>query len=406
MRINEQRFKERMEAINSLAVTEQDGRMRLALSDADKIARDLLKSWMEEAGMTVLVDDLGTMYGIMAGKDGDAKPICTGSHMDTQPNGGRYDGLFGVMAGLEAVCTLRDAGIETKSPMVVINWTNEEGARFVPPMLASGVVAGIFEADWVRDRRDKESIRYGDELARIGYSGDVGNRLREAKAYVETHIEQGPILDQQGYNLGLVTGALGITGLDVTIKGQANHAGTTPMGNRKDALATAAEAILALRDYTVAYGDPAVMTMGIIQAGPGSKNIIPDKVYFSIDMRHDNDLDLDRMEVDAREIIIKICAQRGLEVEIERYWRAAPVAFDKNVLGAIETALAKQYGKWRKIISGAGHDAVFISGVIPTGMLFVPSINGMSHCPQEDTKWEDLVAGVETLADALIEIDK
>lgn len=406
MKINEQRFKQRMETINNLAITDKNGMMRLALSDADKAARDLLKVWMVEAGMTVQVDDLGTMYGYIPGTDAEAPPICVGSHMDTQPNGGRYDGLYGVMAGLEAICTLADAGIKTKNPLTVINWTNEEGARFVPPMLASGVIAGIFEADWVHDRTDKEGIRYGDELNRIGYLGDKQKRLKKAKAYIEYHIEQGPVLDKEGCSLGLVTGALGITGLDVTVRGQANHAGTTPMSNRKDALATAAEAILMLRDYTVSYGDPAVMTMGIMQVGPGSKNIIPDTAYFSIDMRHDNDKDLDAMENDARTIITDICIKNGLDVEIERYWRAAPVHFDSKVLDAIETALLKENRPWRKITSGAGHDAVFVSSIIPTGMVFVPSINGMSHCPQEDTNWKDLLAGVELLPEILLEIDQ
>jgi N-carbamoyl-L-amino-acid hydrolase len=406
MKINEARLRARMEAITKLAVTEEGGMMRLALSDADKAARDLLKGWMDEAGMNVKVDDLGTMLGFLPGSDPDALPIGMGSHMDTQPNGGKYDGLFGVMAGLEAVCTLVDNGITTKSPLTVIDWTNEEGARFVPPMLASGTVAGNFDVEWVHNRRDKDGLKYVDELKRIGYMGSMSNRFIKAKAYIEPHIEQGPVLDLEGYRVGIVTGALGITGLDVTIKGEANHAGTTPMGNRKDALMTAAEAMLELRKKTIEYGDPAVITMGIISASPASKNIIPGEVYFSIDMRHDNDADLTALEQDAIKIIKNICSKNGMDSVIERYWRADPVHFDERTVTAVETAVNRLNLNARKITSGAGHDAVFISSIIPTGMLFVPSIKGMSHCHQEATRWEDIVTGVEVLAETIVELDK
>lgn len=406
VRINEERFKKRMDAINSIAVTAEGGMMRLALSDADKTARDLLKSWMEEAGMLLLVDDLGTMHGYLPGFDKEALPIGIGSHMDTQPNGGKYDGVYGVLAGLEAVCTLVDNGIVTNSPLAVINWTNEEGARFVPPMLASGTVVGNFDVGWVYDRKDKDGIKYVDELKRIGYMGSKTNRFERAKAYIEPHIEQGPVLNSQGYNLGIVTGALGITGLDVTIKGQANHAGTTPMSNRKDALMTAAQAMLEIRKSTIEYGDPAVITMGIISASPASKNIIPGEVYFSIDMRHDNDDDLTTLEQNAIEIIKSVCAENGMDSSIERYWRADPVHFDEGMVNAIETVVNRLNVNAKKVISGAGHDAVFISNMVPTGMLFVPSVNGMSHCPQEETRWEDLVSGVEALTDIILEIDK
>ncbi|MDD2216411.1 MAG: Zn-dependent hydrolase [Eubacteriales bacterium] len=406
MRINEERLRSRMDAINRIAVTEEGGMMRLALSDADKTARDLLKSWIKEAGMEVRIDDLGTIQGYLPGTDPNSLPIGVGSHMDTQPNGGRYDGLFGVMSGLEAVCTLIDNGITMKSPLVVIDWTNEEGARFVPPMLASGVVAGNFDVNWVYAKEDKNGIKYVDELTRIGYMGSKSNRFEKAKAYIEPHIEQGPILDQEGYEFGIVTGALGITGLDVKIKGETNHAGTTPMRNRKDALMVAAEAMLELRKKTIEYGDPAVITMGIISASPASKNIVPGEVYFSIDMRHDNDEALTRLEQDVREIIQKVCSDNCAESHIERYWRADPVHFDEGIINASEKVANKLKIRAKRIYSGAGHDAVFINRIIPTGMLFVPSIKGMSHCPQEDTKWEDIVTGTEMLTELLIKIDK
>lgn len=406
MQINSKRLKERMNAINSIAVTEDGGMMRLALSDADKKARDLLKSWMEEAGMKIRIDDMGTMYGYTIGNDSTALPICTGSHMDTQPNGGKYDGFFGVMAALEAVCTLKDNGIITKSPLVVINWTNEEGARFVPPMLASGVVAGKFEAEWVYNIKDKDGIRFFDELKRIGYLGEKENRLQQAKAYVEAHIEQGPVLEAEGYQLGVVNACLGITGLDVTIIGEADHAGPTPMTMRKDALMVAAEAMLKVEEHVKTYGDPTVATMGMISVLPASKNIIPGEAYFSIDMRDDKPESLTSLEEETRQIIEKVCEERGVKAKIERYWRADPVYFDKKVVDAVAKAVEKVGVSSRYITSGAGHDAVFISQVIPTGMIFVPSIAGKSHCPQEETKWEDIVKGTEVLVETLLELDK
>ena len=406
MKINEARLKERMDRINGIAVTDEDGMMRLALSDADKEARDLLCGWMQDAGMEVRVDDMGTVYGVLKGTDPDSKPICVGSHMDTQPNGGRYDGFFGVMAGLEAITSIKESGVEVKSDLMLADWTNEEGARFVPPMLASGVISGQFDAQWVYDLKDASGIRYEDELIRIGYKGDKANRLSGIKAYLEPHIEQGPVLDATGKNMGIVTGALGITGLDVTITGEANHAGTTPMSHRKDALAAAADAILRMRQSCIEFGEPAVITNGIINALPTSKNIIPGEVYFSIDLRYHTDDGMAELERQTIDIIRKTCEEHGVGVKIEQYWRAKPVAFNETIVGCAAEAAEENGMDAVRIISGAGHDAVFISDVFPTGMIFVPSIKGMSHCPQENTKWEDIVKGAEVTADVLLKLDK
>lgn len=406
MRINEERLRQRMDRINAIAVTEEDGMMRLALSDADREARDLLVSWMEEAGMSVRIDDMGTVYGVMKGTDEKALPICVGSHMDTQPNGGKYDGFFGVMAGLEAILSIKESGLELDSDLILADWTNEEGARFVPPMLASGVNAGVFDPQWVYDREDTEGVRYEDELKRIGYQGEKENRLTKAKAYLEPHIEQGPVLDAKGLSCGIVTGALGITGLDITISGEANHAGTTPMSHRKDALVAAAEAISRIRKNCIDFGEPAVITDGIINAQPASKNIVPGTVYFSIDLRYHTDEGMAELEQQTKDIIQKTCDEFGVSVQIEQYWRAKPAVFNETIVGCVEEAANEKNLPAMRIISGAGHDAVFISEIIPTGMIFVPSIKGMSHCPQENTKWEDLVAGTELTADVLVKLDK
>lgn len=406
MKINEKRLEERMNRINSIAVTAESGMMRLALTDADKEARDLIVSWLEEAGMEVKIDDMGSVYGILKGTNPDAKPICVGSHADTQPNGGRYDGLFGVMAGLEAIISIKESGKRVESSLILVDWTNEEGARFVPPMLASGVVSGKFDSQWVYDKEDVDGIRYEDELIRIGYKGQKENRLKDIKAYFEPHIEQGPVLDAEGKNFGVVTGALGITGLDVTIKGEANHAGTTPMSHRKDPAAAAAEAISAIRQNCIDFGDPAVLTVGVINARPASKNIVPGEVYFSVDLRYHTDEGMTELEEQTKQIIMEICSKYIVSVDIARYWRADPASFNESIISCVEDAARENNMNYIRIISGAGHDAVFINEVMPTGMLFVPSIKGMSHCPQEDTRWEDIVKGVEITADVLLKLDK
>lgn len=406
MKINEKRLEERMNRINSIAVTAESGMMRLALTDADKEARDLIVSWLEEAGMEVKIDDMGSVYGILKGTNPDAKPICVGSHADTQPNGGKYDGLFGVMAGLEAIISIKESGKRVESSLILVDWTNEEGARFVPPMLASGVVSGKFDSQWVYDKEDVDGIRYEDELIRIGYKGQKENRLKGIKAYFEPHIEQGPVLDAEGKNFGVVTGALGITGLDVTIKGEANHAGTTPMSHRKDPAAAAAEAISAIRQNCIDFGDPAVLTVGVINARPASKNIVPGEVYFSVDLRYHTDEGMTKLEEQTKQIIMEICSKYIVSVDIARYWRADPASFNESIISCVEDAARENNMNYIRIISGAGHDAVFINEVMPTGMLFVPSIKGMSHCPQEDTRWEDIVKGVEITADVLLKLDK
>ncbi len=406
MKINEQRLKERFDRINGLAVTDEGGKMRLALNDADKEGRDLLVSWFEEAGMEVTVDDMGSIYGRLPGSDPNALPIALGSHMDTQPNGGPYDGLFGVMAGLEAIVSIKESGADIKSDLVLVDWTNEEGARFVPPMLASGVISGQFTREWVYDLKDVDGIRYEDELERTGYKGDEKNRLGDVKAYLEPHIEQGPVLDAEGHQIGIVTGALGITGLDVTIRGEANHAGTTPMAMRKDALAAASDAILKIQANCVEFGEPAVLTNGIINAQPASKNIIPGEVYFSVDLRYHTDEGMAELEKQTIAIIEETCKAYGATVDIKQYWRAKPAHFHETIVGCVEEAASEAGLDAIRIISGAGHDAVFINEVQPVGMIFVPSIKGMSHCPQEDTKWEDIVAGTELTADTILKLDK
>ena len=273
-------------------------------------------------------------------------------------------------------------------------------------MLASGVISGQFEAEWVYDREDVDGLRYEDEMIRIGYKGEKENRLHDVKAYLEPHIEQGPVLDATGKNMGIVTGALGITGLDITIKGEANHAGTTPMSHRKDALCAAADAICRIEKNCIEFGEPAVITNGIINAQPASKNIVPGEVYFSIDLRYHTDEGMAELEEQTKAIIRKTCEEHGVEVEIQQYWRAKPAKFNDTIVNCVAQAAEENGMDAVKIISGAGHDAVFINDVIPTGMIFVPSIKGMSHCPQENTKWEDIVKGAEVTADVLLKMDK
>lgn len=405
MQINQNRLRERLDAINGIAVTEDDGMMRLALSDADRRGRDCLKQWLQEAGMEVRIDDMGSMYGWLPGSDPAALPICSGSHMDTQPNGGKYDGLFGVMAALEAIVSIKDTGIKTRSPLVVVNWTNEEGARFKPPMIASGVVAGNFELDFAYNLTDVDGVRLVDAINAIGYMGKKENRLTRGKAMVEAHIEQGPVLEAEGLQFGVVNAVLGITGLNVTIVGEADHAGPSPMLMRKDSLMTASEVMLSVEKYITNYGAPEVVTMGTISVLPSSSNIIPGVTKFTIDMRHHTDEGLTEIEREIIRIIREVTAKRGCTCEISRYWRADPVYFNTDVVAAVERAAKKHNVSHRRITSGAGHDSVFISGIMPTGMMFIPSIGGKSHSPLEHSTFEDIVLGTEILADVLLDLD-
>ncbi|WP_028308982.1 Zn-dependent hydrolase [Desulfitibacter alkalitolerans] len=397
MQINIARLKESIDVVNNIAVTVDGGVNRVALSNEDKLAREIFKKWMLDEGMNVRIDDIGNMYGRRTGTDNNREPVCIGSHLDTQSNGGRFDGTLGVMAGLEVIRTLNDNNVQTLFPIEIINWTNEEGARFQPALMGSGVVAGAFSKDWVYSRCDKEGKTFTDELSNIGYKGAMSNRLTSAKAYLEMHIEQGPVLDQNGLSLGIVSGISGTCWLKVSITGSSNHSGTCPMGFRQDALVTASRIIVDIRDKIKELSNDAVVTVGEMAVFPNVINIIPNKAQFSIDIRCPEEKILLILESSIMEIIENVCAKENTNYKAERFWYSSPIEFDIGLIKVLEKSCETMEIPFFQLVSGANHDAKHMSSIAPSGMIFIRSIGGKSHCPEELSTWKDIEKGTNVL---------
>jgi N-carbamoyl-L-amino-acid hydrolase len=377
--------------------TPKGGICRLALSDEDKAVRDWFVAAVREIGLEVAIDDLGSIYVSRPGRDPSRAPIAFGSHLDTQPTGGKFDGVLGVLAGLEVMRTLQESEIETEAPLVLVNWTNEEGARFAPGMVASAVYAGEVEKDWALDRVDRDGIRFGDELRRIGYAGSEPVGARRFGAMVELHIEQGPLLEQDGLPIGVVTGAKGAVWADCVVTGRESHAGTTPMPVRADALMGFAEFALAIEAIARAEGPDGVGTIGVAEAFPASRNTIPGEVRFTLDIRHPDLAGLDRMDGAVTAAAQRIEAARGVTIAIDRFWRKDPVVFDPRIAGAVKQAADDLGLPNRPITSGAGHDAVLTASVVPSAMIFVPCKDGISHNEVESATQADCAAGADVL---------
>ena len=385
-----------------IGATEKGGNCRLAASDLDKEGRDLFVRWCEEAGCTVTVDAIGNIFARRPGKNNDLPPVMTGSHLDTQPTGGRFDGVYGVLAGLEVVRTLNDAGIETEAPVEVVVWTNEEGSRFSPAMMGSGVFAGVFPLEEIQAKQDIDGLKLGDELRRIGYEG-TAPMGKPVKAYFEAHIEQGPILEAEKKPVGIVTGAQGQRWYEVTVVGQEAHAGPTPMARRRDALVGASRMVQEVNRIGLANQPYACATVGFMQVSPNSRNVIPGRVFFAVDFRHPDDAVLTKMDSELRAACAKIAAEAGLEVEVSEFWYFPPTPFDEKCVAAVREG-AKLYGyDHMEIVSGAGHDAVYMAKVAPTGMIFVPCEDGISHNEVENADPKDLEAGGNVLLHAMLE---
>lgn len=393
-RINFRRLKNTIDKSAEIGEIPGNGLKRLALSDEDKEMRDLFKSWMEETGLSVRIDDFGNMYGRREGKR-DLAPVLIGSHLDTQPRGGRFDGILGVLTALEVVRTLNDYHIETARPIEIINFTNEEGARFEPPMMASGGLAGIFEKEFVYSRVDRTGKSFEDELKRIGYDGLQENRIKDFFAFLELHIEQGPVLESENISIGGVEGIQGMNWREITVTGEADHAGPTPMHLRKDALAAASKMMSVIEETAVKYGVTA--TVGRLSVTPDVANCVPGEVVFSLDVRHmDNDLRMKTLEkmIDEME---KVALERNVSFEVENLWDSETTLFNEKLRNLImETA--EKYGYTSKSIpSGAGHDAKYMNELGPTAMIFLPSVNGKSHDVSELTLDEDIEKGANVL---------
>ncbi|RAI00245.1 Zn-dependent hydrolase [Acuticoccus sediminis] len=405
--INPERLWDTLMDTARFGATPKGGVKRLTLSDEDKLVREWFTSACEAAGLTVAVDQMGNMFATRPGANPDALPIAVGSHLDTQPAGGKFDGILGVLGGLEAIRTLNDAGYETSRPITLINWTNEEGARYAPAMSGSGVYSGEIGYDDMMARPDRDGIRFGDELKRIGYAGAETVGARRFAAFVELHIEQGPILEAEGKTIGVVEGGQGIYWFDGTVTGRDSHAGTTPMTHRRDAMMALAEAALAVEAIALENAPAAVGTMGEVAVLPGSRNTIPGLATFLGELRHPDGGTLTAMAeaLDAR--IAEINARRSpVEIVLTRKWRKDPVAFDKRIVDAVRGAAEKHGYSNRPMISGAGHDAYYVADTCPTGMIFIPCWEGISHNEEESATQSDCAAGTQVILDTLLKLDQ
>jgi len=400
LRVNGDRLWASLMEMAKIGALPAGGCRRLALSDEDREGRDLFASWCKEAGCTIEIDDFGNMFVRRDGVNNDLPPIAIGSHLDTQPHGGKFDGVYGVLAGLEIIRTLNDAGIETEAPIEVINWTNEEGARFAPAMLSSGVYADLFTREFAFSRTDVDGNTFEDELKRIGYQGDKACGEHEIGYFLEAHIEQGPILEREEKTIGVVRGGQGQRWYDGIAQGQDAHTGSTPMEGRDDALLKAAEFTLAVRDIAHKYAPDAVATVGEMHVEPNSRNTIPGEVRLTVDARNPDDDILTQMDKDLR------TAARKTGVEIEQIWHCPPVKFDETCVEAIQQATNKMVYPNRVMVSGAGHDACQVARKIPTAMVFVPCEDGISHNEAESATPEDLEAGANVLLHAALQLAK
>ena len=403
--INPQRLWDAIMETAAFGATPKGGIKRLTVSDEDKKVRDWFKAECEKLGCTVEVDEVGSMYATRPGKRKDLLPIAMGSHLDTQPTGGKFDGVLGVLGALEAMRTLVDMGYETNAPIMIVNWTNEEGSRFAPAMLASGVYAGVFTPEFAYACEDRSGIKFGDELTRIGYKGKAKAGSIKFQAMFELHIEQGPILEAESKMIGVVTGVQGMRWYEVTVNGQESHTGATPMGLRKNALLGAARMIEAIHQVGINHL-PGVASVGLIENRPNSRNVVPGEVFFTVDLRHPDESVLDKMEKEYQAALPKIASELNLEVEEKRIWNSPAVKFAAPLIDCVREG-AKQAGyAWREMASGAGHDAAYIARAAPTTMIFVPCLGGISHNEAESTTFEECGAGSQTILNAVLAYDR
>ena len=379
------------------------GNNRQTLTDEDGEGRRLFQSWAEAAGMVMGVDTMGNMFFTREGSDPDALPVYVGSHLDTQPTGGKYDGVLGVLGALEIVRTLNDLNIKTKHPIVVANWTNEEGARFAPAMLASGVFAGIHEEEWAKGRKDAKGKRFGDELKRIGWEGEETVGARKMHAFFELHIEQGPILEDEGIDIGVVTHGQGLYWLEVTLTGKESHTGSTPMYKRRNAGLGMARVIELVHETAMDYQPNAVGTVGHMDVHPNSRNIIPGKCVFTVDIRSPSLETLEEMRERIEDGIDTICEALDIDHEIEITGHFDPVTFDTGCVKAVRDAAERLGLSHTDIVSGAGHDACWINRVAPTAMVMCPCVDGLSHNEAEEITKDWARNGANVLMHAVVE---
>ncbi|MFA9516511.1 Zn-dependent hydrolase [Halopenitus sp. H-Gu1] len=402
--IDAERFRRSFETYFAIGATENDGLHRLALSDADATVRDQFVADLEALDLAVTIDEMGNVFGRREGSDPDADPVLIGSHLDSQPYGGRYDGQLGVLVALETLRAMDDSGIETTRPVEIVNWTNEEGSRFENPMLGSGVFTGNVDLEAAYDLRDEEGNRFVDELERIGYRGETPCEPRPLHAFVELHVEQGPILETHGNAVGIVEGIFGIAWLEATIEGHADHAGPTPMHARTDALAAAASAIDEIEALPSHLSADAVATVGRLNVEPNSVNVIPSRVEFTIDVRSYDDAIVDTAVERAIAEVETASERIGADATVEELWRIPHTDFSPTVCETAAAAAEAVGVRAERMVSGAGHDAKYLNDVTDAAMLFVPSADGITHNEAEFTPWDDCVAGARAFAETTLRL--
>ena len=402
LRVNGQRLWDSIMAIAEIGPGQHGGSCRLALTDEDRQGRDLFISWCKEIGCSIEIDDMGNIFARRDGRNNQLAPIVAGSHLDTQPHGGKFDGIYGVLAGLEVLRTLHDNEFITEAPVEVVVWTNEEGSRFAPAMIASGVYAGLFEKDYAWSRSDSDGNSIGEELKRIGYMGEVACGEHPIGALLEAHIEQGPILEAQHNQIGVVIGGQGQRWYDLRLKGQDSHAGSTPMPGRRDALVAAAEVISMVQSLAMDFAPHAVTTVGEMSVHPNSRNTIPGEVFLTIDIRNPDEASLAEMARELRTCVIACADKNEVECDLDEIWEKPPVKFAPDCIAAVEQATQALGYSHQQIVSGAGHDACQVCLVAPTSMIFVPCAGGLSHNEQESAEPADLEAGCNVLLHAML----
>ena len=404
LKIDSDRLQEAFDDYSKIGATEADGLHRLALSDEDREVRDRFRRDLEALGLDVRIDELGNMFARREGTDPDADPVLIGSHLDSQPFGGRYDGQLGVLSALETLRALEDADLDTQRPVEIVNWTNEEGVRFENPMLGSGVFTGVISVEEALEISDDDGRSVGEELKRIGYAGDHPCEAHDIHAHIELHIEQGPKLEQHGTSIGVVEGIYGMSWLRATIDGEADHAGPTPMHTRTDALAAATEAIEKIETLPTRLSEGAVTTVGRISVEPDSINVIPSRATFTADVRSYDDEIVERGVEEIRFEVDTASQRVGASYDIEEVWRIPHTDFSDSVCSTIEATADNVGVSAERIVSGAGHDAKYLNDLTETAMIFVPSVDGKTHNEAEFTQWDDVVRGVEVFANSTLRL--
>ena len=404
--VNGERLLASLAEMAKLGATAKGGVNRQTLTGLDAEARNLFCSWCQAAGLTVRVDRMGNMFARRAGRNNSRDPVQTGSHLDTQPTGGRYDGALGVLAGLEVMRALNDADFVTEAPLELVMWTNEEGCRFAPSMMGSGVHAGLLDQDAMMRVKDPAGHEFGDALREIGYHGPepCTHRHNRTAAMVELHIEQGPLLEDEGIDIGVVTGGQAQRWYEINLVGMESHAGTTPMPVRRDALVVAAAIVSAVRALAQRFAPDARATCGVLDARPNSRNVIPGSAFLTVDLRHPDTDVLTAMDAVLRKAATEAAATETVDCEIRQILEVPAVALDAEAVEAVRSASCDLSYSHRDIVSGAGHDAMNVARVAPAGMVFIPCVDGISHNEIEDALPDDIVRGANVLLRALVDL--